>query len=76
MAASLENARAVKARLSDEIGNHPQVNGIGITRVGGGFGVKVNLEHGKRQDFQVPDEIDGVRIRFEPVGPITKLSDS
>ena len=75
MAASLEDARAVKAKLSDEIGNHPQVNGIGITRVDGGFGVKVNLERGKRQDFSVPDEIDGVRIRFERVGPIRKLSE-
>jgi hypothetical protein len=76
VAASIENARAVKAKLSDQIGNHPQVNGIGITRIGGGFGVKVNLERGERQDFSVPDEIDGVRIHFERVGPIRKLSES
>jgi hypothetical protein len=68
---TLEQARAAKAKVAKLIGKHPDVNGIGVARVGKGYGVKLNLVRGTLAD-QVPGEIDGVPVRVETVGPISK----
>ena len=68
---TLQQARAAKAKVARLIGKHPDVNGIGIARIGKGYGVKLNLVKGEVAD-QVPGEIDGVPIQIETVGPISK----
>ena len=46
------------------------VVGIGLTRVGDGYGVKVNLDAPPRAQANLPETIDGVPVRIEVVGPI------
>lgn len=50
------------------------VVGVGITRVGDGYGVKVNLS--KRPSARLPAQVDGVPVRVEIVGVIRKRTAS
>jgi hypothetical protein len=68
--ATLEEARAAKARASHLLGALPVV-GVGITRVGEGYGVKVNLSRNVDRD-QLPSHVDGVPVQTEVVGEIRK----
>ena len=68
----LDEARAVKARAKKLFERQARVVGVGITNIGDGFGVKVNLETAPSPDAKLPDSIDGVPIRFEVVGTIQK----
>jgi hypothetical protein len=68
MAANIEQARAAQQRLAEILADAPQVNGIGITRVGDGFGLKLNLT-AALSDYEVPPDVDGVAVRTEIVGP-------
>ncbi len=68
----LDEARAAKERAKVIFADDPSVIGIGITRVGEGYGVKVNLGATPASDANLPDSIDGVPIRIEVVGPIRK----
>jgi hypothetical protein len=70
-AITLEQARAAKVKVTKLVGKHRDVTGIGIARIGRGYGVKLNLVEGKIADL-VPGEIDGVPVRVETVGRITK----
>jgi hypothetical protein len=70
MAASLDEARAAKQKVARLLKRHPSVNGVGIARVGKGYGVKVNLT--ENSGPAIPKEIDGVPVRREVVGRITK----
>jgi PII-like signaling protein len=69
-AATLTEARAAKEKLLRKVAKRPDVNGVGITRGQGGYGLKVNLSEdtGKR----LPTDVDGVPVRVEVVGTITK----
>jgi hypothetical protein len=69
--ASLEAARAAKEQLDTTLGNHPSINGLGVTRVDDGFGVKVNLSDAS-EELVVPSEVDGVKVQVDVVGPIKK----
>lgn len=68
---SLEQARAAKPKASLLLASLPVV-GLGITRVGDGYGLKVNLDQ-KVPDDAVPDQVDGVPIKIEVVGKIRKV---
>lgn len=68
---TLQQARAAKAKVIKLIGKHPDVNGIGVTPIGDGYGVKLNLVKGALAD-RIPREIDGVPVRVETVGRITE----
>jgi hypothetical protein len=68
----LDEARAAKERAKALFAGKAPVVGIGITRVGDGYGVKVNLGAPPAADANLPDSIDGVPIRVEVVGPIRK----
>jgi hypothetical protein len=67
---TLDEARAAKAEAADAFDLLASVVGVGITRVGEGYGLKVNL----RQEAKgsLPTEEAGVPIRVEVVGPIQK----
>jgi hypothetical protein len=45
---------------------------VGITRIGGGYGVKVNLDIPPDPEIDLPETIDGVPVRVEVVGKIRK----
>lgn len=68
MKPSKDQARAAKRRLAARIGDVPQVNGIGITRDGDGYGLKVNLVT-PLSEAAVPQHVDGVRVTVDVVGP-------
>ena len=68
---TIDQARAAK-RKALKLFDQQDVVGIGIARVEGGYGLKVNLQQPLAEQGAVPQEIDGVPIRFEVVGPIRK----
>ncbi|MGH2703814.1 MAG: hypothetical protein ACRDJ4_01575 [Actinomycetota bacterium] len=47
------------------------MNGVGLTRLGDGFGIKVNLTQ-RDEERPIPDQVDGVPVRVETVGTIRK----
>lgn len=68
----LEEARDAKERARKLFTNKAEVVGVGITRVGAGYGIKVNLSTSPDPAVELPNVIDGVPIRVEVVGPIRK----
>jgi hypothetical protein len=68
--ATLEEARAAKSKVESRLSRNRHVNGIGVTRQGKGWGVKVNLSGPTRANL--PREIDGVPVVVELVGKIAK----
>jgi hypothetical protein len=69
---NIERARAAKDAVLARLGGLSQVNGVGITRVGQGYGVKVNLAEHPDPGTELPEEIDGVPVVTELVGRISK----
>jgi hypothetical protein len=69
---TLDEARAAKAKVLAAFGDDQSVVGVGITRIGEGYGVKLNLEAPPAPDANLPKDIDGVPIRVEVVGTIRK----
>jgi hypothetical protein len=69
---TLDEARAAKARALNEFRRKASVVGVGITRIDGGYGVKVNLDSPTDPDAELPEAIDGVPVRVEVVGKIRK----
>jgi len=73
---SIDQARAAKSGarkvLSDLLGDVA----IGITRIGDDYGLKVNLPAAPPDSIVLPDQLDGVPLRFEVTGPITKQPDA
>ena len=69
---SLDQARTAKPRVRALVHALPEFTGVGITRVGEGYAVKVNLSAPPGAEIDLPVEIDGVPIRVEVVGRIRK----
>jgi len=67
--ATLEEARAAKERVREALADRPEVTGIGITRHGDGYAVKVDLATACPA---VPPEMGGVPVHAEIVGPVRK----
>jgi hypothetical protein len=65
---TLERARAAKKAALERFRNDASVTGIGITRVGGEYAVKVNLR--EPSAAALPETIDGVPVRVEVTGSI------
>jgi hypothetical protein len=68
MPGAIDDARAVQRRLAKKYANTPQVNGIGITRNGDGFAVKINLTE-PLTNTTIPSRVGDVAIRVDVVGP-------
>ena len=66
---TLEQARAAKKAATKALADLPVV-GIGITRVGEGYGLKINLD--AAPTGEVPETVDGVPLKVEVVGKIRK----
>jgi len=69
--ATLDDARAAKAKLARLLEGLPELSAIGITKVGNSFAVKVNLE--AATTFAIPADVDGVPVVVTIVGPICPL---
>ncbi|HVE76545.1 MAG TPA: hypothetical protein VND22_07245 [Actinomycetota bacterium] len=67
---TIQQARAAKLKAESLLARNRRVNGIGIARLGTGWCVKVNLSGPTRA--VLPEEIDGVPLRIEQVGEISK----
>lgn len=70
--AGLASARAAKARALAVFSKFGDVVGVGLTRIGGTYGVKVNFDAPPRDPGGLPDQIDGVPVKVEIVGQIRK----
>jgi hypothetical protein len=68
-ACTIEQARAAKARALALFERLAPVVGVGITRIGDGYGLKVNLRE-LPPGAALPDAVEGVPVKVEVVGPI------
>ncbi len=69
---TIDEARAAKARAAEVFGRAARLAGVGITRVGQGYGLKVNLAEAPADQKSLPTEIAGVPVRVEVVGTVRK----
>jgi hypothetical protein len=65
---TLDEARKAKSRALAIFAPLASVVGVGITRIGDGYGLKVNLEAKPPADTPLPDDVDGVPVQVEVVG--------
>jgi hypothetical protein len=70
--ATLDHARAAKQKLTERLHDLPELRGIGIAVLEGGYGVKVNLARAVGADV-VPGDVDGVPVVVDVVGHIRPL---
>jgi hypothetical protein len=66
---SRDAAIAAKQKLRSHLAGHPGVRGVGLTRRGEGYAVKVNLEN-VPEDDTLPTDVDGVPIIIDVVGTV------
>lgn len=66
---SLERVRAAKAGVRKTLGKTVDVVGVGVTKSGGGYALKVNVGR-MPKDRTLPQEIDGVPVVFSVVGTV------
>ncbi len=69
---TLNRVRSVKADAHGTFSRLASVVGIGITRVGAGYGLKINLHAAPDGTVTLPADIQGVPVRVEIVGAIRK----
>ena len=69
---TLEMARAAKEGAHGVLARLATVAGVGITRVGSGYGLKINLATEPDANRALPTEVDGVPVKIEVVGRIKK----
>jgi len=67
---TLDEARAAKTEAASLFGSLATVVGVGITRVGEGYCLKVNLR--EQAKVTLPTEVAGVPVQVEVVGAIRK----
>jgi hypothetical protein len=65
---TLEEARAAKGQAQEIFQSMAQVVGVGITKVGDGYALKVNLRAPPPEGTRLPGDVDGVPVRVEVVG--------
>jgi hypothetical protein len=72
--ATLDQARAAKDEAHAVFSKLGSVVGVGITRdaAGTGYAVKVNLSADPGCNQALPERVQGVPVRVEVVGTITK----
>jgi hypothetical protein len=70
-AVDLQRAQAAQDRLVETLGEHTEVNGVGIARADGGYVLKVNVRT-DRGRYAIPPEVDGVTVQVHTVGRIRK----
>jgi len=69
--ATLDEARAAKRKAVERLAGLPQLNGVGLMRLPGGYGLQVNLREEVAEGL-VPDSVDAVPVRVVVVGAIRR----
>jgi hypothetical protein len=69
---SLDEARRAKTKTGHAVRQIGRVAGIGVTKIGGSYAVKVNLASPPEPNVALPNSVDGVRVIYEVVGRISK----
>lgn len=72
MSITIAQARAAKSVAKAELARFPGVVGIGLTKVGDDYALKVNLREALPGELRVPRSIAGVPVKVEVVGRIRK----
>lgn len=67
---TLEEARAARRTALRLVETVDRVVGVGITRLGGEYAVKINLSGPLASGVELPTEIDGVPVQIEVTGPL------
>ena len=70
--ATLEQARAAKQRAWDLFAPLAEVVGVGLTRIGDGYAVKVNVRQAPPEGVVLPEDVDEVPVCIEVVGHVRK----
>jgi hypothetical protein len=69
---SAQKARGVKQRLAESLASCAQLMGVGLTKVGEDYAVKVNLS--EPTEHAIPKRVDGVCVVVEVVGAVRPRS--
>ena len=69
---TLEQARAAKKKAIELFSSIAPVTGVGITKIDGGYGLKVNLRRKPARGTRVLTDVVGVPVQVEVTGPIRK----
>jgi hypothetical protein len=69
---TLEQVRAAKRHALGAFKRLGKVTGVGITRIGNGYGLKINLEEAPGDKVALPATIKGIPVLVEVVGPLRK----
>ena len=72
MPVTLEQARAAKDSAKALLATLPGVVGVGITKVGEDYALKVNLREPLPPGVSAPERVGDVPVKVEVVGRITK----
>ena len=72
MAITLEQARAAKESAKARLASLPGVVGVGITKIGDDYALKVNLGAPLPAGVSAPERIGDVPVCVEVVGTIRK----
>lgn len=72
MSVSIQQARRAKGALAKTLADAKGLVGLGITKVGSDYAVKVNFSIPPQE--RVPNTLAGVPVRVEVVGKIRKRS--
>ena len=64
--------RRAKAQFAKIVSPEVQVAGIGIALSGDGPALKVNLHQMPEDRALLPETVEGVRVIYDVVGPVTK----
>jgi hypothetical protein len=69
---SIERARAAKELAKARLAGVSGVVGIGLTKIGNSYGIKINLSQPPENPAAIPDVIEGVPVCWEIVGRIAR----
>lgn len=69
---ALDEARVAKPEALRVFGKLTELAGVGITRSGQGYGLKVNVRHAPAPGVVLPERIAGVPVKVEVTGRVGK----
>ncbi len=72
MAVTLAQARAAKESAKEELAALPGVSGVGISKIGDDYVLKVNLREPLPSGISAPKQIGDVVVQLEVVGRTVK----
>jgi ABC-type Fe3+ transport system substrate-binding protein len=72
MAISLDQARHAKEAAKSVLADVPGVVGVGLTKIGDDYALKVNLREELPSGVSIPKQVAGVPVVVEVVGIIKK----